>query len=478
MPYTVGLAVFLVPAGVGFAVPVELAGAGSVAAGAPVQEPPGDSKPGALSLRDALARTVESNPEYRKALNRMELEGPTVRAAWGAFLPELEVSYGTGQAFARERSWIDFDGTRIENPEIRTRVTSYANQVASLSVDLFRGGGRFHALEQARATARVSRLSGAEELNRILADVQRQFLLAQRDKAGLAVEETLLAERRRDFERSRRLFELDLITRSDLLGAELELEAQRSVVVEARGSLDKSLLALWRSIGDPSIEVLDVERHLPEPFDPAGIDVERLVERALDEGAVAGVAEATVAVNRAALKARRASRWPGLTLFSNLNRRAYETDRAALFDLNPGGFNGGVGFSVSIPLFDRFGTSRGISEAAVELRNANETVRQTAVELEERIRARYVDLGTAWEVLRERSRRREIAAERLDIVRREYELDTKTIEDLRAAIREDAIALRDEVNQRYEFASALVGLHETAGIVACEAGLDGCREAG
>ena len=146
--------------------------------------------------------------------------------------------------------------------------------------------------------------------------------------------------------------------------------------------------------------------------------------------------------------------------------------------MNPGGFNGSVGLSVRIPLFDRFGTSRAIAEAAVELRNANETVRQTAVELEERIRARYVDLGTAWEVLRERSRRREIAAERLEIVRREYELDTKTIEDLRAAIREDAIALRDEVNQRYEFASALVGLHETAGIVACEAGLDGCRVPG
>ena len=73
----------------------------------------------------------------------------------------------------------------------------------------------------------MSRLSGAEELNRILANVQRQFLLAQRDKAGLAVEDILLAERRSDFERSLRLFELDLITRSDLLGASTDGRTRR-----------------------------------------------------------------------------------------------------------------------------------------------------------------------------------------------------------------------------------------------------------
>ena len=76
-----------------------------------------------LTLQDALRRAAEHNPEYRQALNRLELEGPQRRQALGAFLPDFSVSYGTGQNMQRELSWVDFDGTPITNPEPRTVTT-------------------------------------------------------------------------------------------------------------------------------------------------------------------------------------------------------------------------------------------------------------------------------------------------------------------------------------------------------------------
>ena len=435
------------------------------------QQIPGDLPASVLTLQDALARAIEFNPEYRKAVNRMELERLQERAAWGSFLPDLRLTYGTGQVLAREHSWVDFDGSPIENPDVKTLTSSYANQVASLNVDLFQGRTRFHALDEVRSRARVQRLRAERDLNRILADVQRQFLLAQRHKASLAVELALLSARESDFERSRRLFEFNMIGRSDLLAAELELEAQGTMVAETRGSVEKSLVALRTAIGDPSLSDFDLERQLPEPFDPESLDLNALVERALQESPVLGEAEATVSADRAALGRQRSRRWPSLTLFSSVVRHAYESERAALFDMNPGGFNGSLGVSISIPVFDRFATRRAIGTALVQLENANETVRQTALELEEQIRARYIDLITVWVGVQERSRRRQIANERLRIVEEEYELETKTIEDLRAAIQEDARASRDEVIRQYEFASALLALHEAAGIVAREAGL-------
>ena len=429
-----------------------------------------DSEAAVLTLAEALAHAARYNPEYRMALNLTELDEPRVRVAWGAFLPDLRLNYGTGQAIRREKSWVDFQGNPVANPDVRTVESSYANQTASLNLSLF-GGGRLHTLEEARSLARARRSAAERELNRILAEVWRQFLLVQRWKAKVEVEEGLLADREGDFERSRRLLGLSMIDRSDLLGAELDLEEQRSTVIEAHAMVYKSRLALRAAIGDPSLSLPDLEHQPVEAFDPGCLDMDFLVERTLRESPAVGEVEALRSVSHSALRARRASRWPKVELSSSVTRHAYGSSRAALFEVNPSGFNGVFGLNLSIPVFDRFQTTQAIADASVELRNAGETVRRAALLLEREMRASHVDLTTAWAMLREGSRRREIAGERLRMVRQAYELEAGTVEDLRAAMRDEAVALRDEVDRRYDFAVALLGLYEAAGIVAREAGL-------
>ena len=435
------------------------------------QEMRGGGEVTVLTLEDALRRAADHNPQYRQAVNRMDLAGPQQREALGAFLPDLTVSYRTGQNFRRESTALDFFGQPLENPEVRTISSSSTSQSASVGIQLFRGGGRFHQLGQARAQARVDRLSASRELNTILAEVQRQFLIAQRQKAALEVELELLAARERDVELTTSLFELASIGRSDLLATELDLEAQRLSVNTAQADFQKGLLALRKAIGDPALTALDVEQRQPEPFDPAELDVDGLVALALRESPRIGEAAASLDVSRAALSSQKADRWPTLSLTTSMSRSSFGSDGTELFAFDPEDFNGGLSLSVSVPIFNRFTTSRAIAQADVELRNAHETVRQTELELEEQIRARYVDLEAAWASLRERTRRLEIATERRGIVQEEYRLATKSIEDLRAAIWEEASALRNALDQRFEFAGALVGLYEAAGVVGREAGI-------
>ncbi len=429
-----------------------------------------------LSLQGALERATQFSPQYRQALNRIELEGPQRRQALGAFLPEVSISYGTGQYFRQERTALDFFGNPIENEQGGIASTSYANQGARVNLDLFRGGQRFHAFSQARAQARVDRLGAERDLNTILAEVQRHFLMAQRQKAKLAVEEELLAARESDFEVTRRLFELATVGRSDLLGAELDLESQRGAVRDARGQAEKAMLALARAIGDPSLVRLDVEQQLPEPFEPALLNVEDLVSGALSGSAQVGAAEAGRAVRQSQLSSAKASRWPSLSLNSGYTRQASAAERSALFAWNPEDFSGSVSLSVSIPLFRRFETSQQIASADIDLRNAGEDVRQAELEVQEQVRSAYVDLETAWANVRQRDIAAEVASERLRIVQEEYRLATRSIEELRTAIRDEAAAQRDAVDQRFEFANALLSLYEAAGIVAREAGLNTARE--
>ncbi len=418
-----------------------------------------------LTLDEALKRAAEHNPQYRQALNRIGLAGPQARQAWGAFLPNLNLSYGTGHSFSRRSSAFDNFGNPIEREVTKTVTSSDASQGISLSIDLFRGGRRFHAIGQARAQADVSRRGGERELNRVMAEVRRNFLAAQRQKARLVVEEQLLAEREGDAELTRRRFDLAAIGRSDVLAAELDLETQRTAVNQARTTFDKSLLALRSNIGDPALAEIDVDGTAPEVFDPAELNVGDIVAHALEANPRVVEARATLAVQRASLKSSRAGRWPTISLSGSVRRSIFASNNGALFNLNPKDMAGGGSLNVSIPVFQRFETSFAIAQAEVEVRNATETIRQTELETEREIRGFFVDLEAAWQGATERARRLEIAGQRLDIVREEYELAVKSVEELRAAIRERASALRDSVDQSYEFATVLVALYEAAGLL-------------
>ena len=429
-----------------------------------------------LTLRDALERAAQFNPRYRQALNRMELEGPQRRQAWGAFLPDLRVGYGTSQRFSRQATAVDFFGNPIDNEVTRTVTTSSSSQSASVDFDLFRGGERFHAFDLARAQARADRLSAENELNTVLADVQRQFLVAQSQKARLAVEEEILAGRERDYQVAERRFELAAIGRSDLYAANLDLEQQRVAVGEARSQVDKAMFALRRAIGDPSLRLLGVEQELPEPFDPANLGLETLVTSAMQQSPAVGAAEATRAMAQSELGTAKASRWPTLSITSSFYRSGSGSERAALFDLAPQDFYGTLGFNVSIPVFTRFQTSQRIASASVELRNAGEQVRERELELDEQVNIRYADLQAAWANVGLQETVLEVASARLRILNEEYRLATKSIEDLRTAVREEATARRDLVEQRFTFAEALLGLYEAAGMVAVVAGLEIARD--
>ena len=424
-----------------------------------------------LTLRDALARARVHNPEYRQALNRIELEGTQLRQAWGAFLPDLRLNYSTGLSFYQESVAFDFFGNPIENPEIRTIVNSNSSEGISAGLQLFQGGRRFHAYSEARARARVDRLSAERDLNRIMAEVQRHFLAVQRQRARLMVEEELLAARERDFDLAERRFELATVGRSDLLAATLELQNQQVTVTTARGQVEKAMLALRRAIGDPALTYPDVEQQLPEPFDPATLDLEALVEEGLARSPAVAAAAAGRAVQQSRLGSAKAGRWPTLSLSSSVSRWSRARDRDALFGFFPDDFSGSVSLSVSIPVFSRFQTSQEIASAEVELRNASEQLRQNELQLEEQVRSAHVDLETAWATVEQRVTAAEVATERLRIVQEEYRLAVKSIEELRAAIREEAAAQRDLVEQRFEFAGALLGLYEAAGVVADRAGL-------
>ena len=427
-----------------------------------------------LTLRQALNLAVEHNPQYRQTVNRLDLLGLEQRQGWGAFLPSVDARYSTGQALRRDVSWIGFDGRPAQNPSPEWVGSSSARMDLYVNFEVFDGGRRFRERDRIRAKVRADRLNARVELDRILAQVQRQFLTVQRQKAQVALERGLLADRQRDLELTRQRFALALDRRPDLLAREFDVEQQRATLREAEGRVETAVMNLRVVIGDPALEALDVAESLPEPFDPASLNLASLVARARGESPAVRVQEEQVQMRRASLRAETARWWPRITASSSWGRSANEDGQTALFDLQPGrsvSGNASWGFSFTLPIFDNFRRSHNTASQRIELDNALESLRHQELQMELDVRTRFAALTTDWETLVLRERALELASQRLEIMREEYRLANVDIQPLRTAINEEARARRDAIDQRYAFALTLVSLYEAVGIVGEEAGI-------
>lgn len=444
-----------------------LVGLLAVALGAPPVVHAQETEAPELTLEEALEIAGRNNPGMRRAMNDLDLNEPSVRASWGSFLPTLNLNLGTSASFRRETFGVDNLGRPIENPQPEWVTTSSSSQSISSSLTLFDGGRRRNQLrvEQARARTRTAGVEG--ELITLRAGVERAFLGAVQQRMLLEVEQELLANRVRELESTRRLFEVAMRDQVDVLGAELAVQQQERQLELVRGEFRKAILALRSQLGDRELPSFTVPMEEPQVFDPSALAVEELVQRAL--AASPRVLEQELAVNtaRASLSATRAQlRIPTISISGNFGRSDGQRDWGGFLDPNPNGSRGGgmnVGFS--IPGFGGFSSFSQIAQSDVALRNAMETERQVRLQVEEEIRGRLIDLERAWRSLDLARRSLVVAERRLQLTREKYQLATATFEELSTAGEQAAEQRRNVTNEQFNFAIARIALEEAAGVL-------------
>lgn len=427
----------------------------------------GQESGGTLSLDEALDLAAIHNPDYRQALNTMELSDAERRQAWGAFLPTLDFSFGTSLTANRQTTAFDNFGNPIQNPVTEYRTTSSASQSLTASLTLFEGGSRFHEFGRvgAEATARVR--AAEASLIQVEAEVTRQYFATLNQLALLEVESEILEGRRVDLEDSRALFRLAdaSVSRVDLQTAELEILKQERVIAGAQSEYRKARLALATEIGDPSLGEFSVDGQPPEPFDPSTLDVETLVRRANEGNASILQGEAIMRIEEMRLKQAKSGRLPTISLSLSARQSANASERAALFDAYPNEARvGSASLNFSMPIFSGFERGSQIAQAGVTLRNTQEDLRKSRLDVEQEVRGRFIDLQTAfvdWQIAQQEF---DLAGERLRLGREEYRLVGRTFTELQTDVTSAIEARRSLINARYDFLSALVDLEAAAGV--------------
>ena len=322
----------------------------AVPAGVAAQEPR------VLTLQEALELAARHNPDYRQAQNNMTLSGPAGRAAWGAFLPNLNLSAGTGMSANRRRVVESLFGIPIDNPQSEWQTSSSSSQNLSAQLRLFEGMSRFHDLAAERATADSRAMLAEGQLLTTLAGVERQFYLTLQQAELLDVAQRLLETRELDFRMTQRRYELAGTTsRVDVLAAELAVRQQERAIQQARAEFEKALLTLRTTIGAPDLVEFTVAPGTPDAFDPAGFDVAGFVSRTLVSSPRILRQEAEVSASAARARAARGGRWPTVSMNFGFYQSTNALERAALFELFPQDSRyGSTSLNFSIPLFSRF----------------------------------------------------------------------------------------------------------------------------
>jgi outer membrane protein len=426
---------------------------------------PGASQQGpVLSLAEALDRAVENNPAYRRALNNLELSEMERQQAWGAFLPTLSVSSGTGVNLNRQLISIDEFGNPVENPFTDWRTSSSTSQSINASLSLYQWGARSRDMATQRAQARAREATVTSQSRALRADVVRAYRSAQNQGAILAVEQGLLESRELDLQTTQRMFELAGASRVDVLTAELNVQQQEQRIQEARGQLRQALLSLRTVIGDPELNDLQVDGTLPEAFDPGGLDPESLASRAFSSNPNLIEQEASVDVSRAQAQSARRAHWPPLTISFNARQSTFGDDYGGFLDAFPDrSRSGGASFGITIPLFQGFNNKARIVQAEIGLVNQEEALRETELLVEEAVQSRLIGLETAHQSYLITLRSREIAQERLRLGREQFRLGSRTFTELQQDIDAASQAERGVINQLFALEQALANLEEMVG---------------
>ena len=417
-----------------------------------------------LTMEAALERASQHNPRYRRALKDLELSEIERKQAWAAYLPTFSYSASTGVNLNRQLISTDNFGNPIENPLTDWKTSTASSQSLTARLVVWDWGARSRNSATQRAQARAREATVTSRLRTLRADVIRAYRSAQEQQALLAVEEGLLASRRADLERTRKMFDLVGATRVDVLTAELNVQQQQGRIEEAEGQLQRALLQLRTVVGDDSMECFEVTETLPMPFDPGGLEPQALAERAYSANPILIEQEMTLAVREAEAQSARRRTWPGITLNFNAGQGTYGDGWAGFADLfSDRSRYGGSSFGIQIPIFQGFDNKALIVQAEVSLANQQEILRETRLQVEEDVETRLISVQTAYQRYQIAVRSEEIAEERLILGRERFRLGTRTFSELQLDIDAAANAERDVITQLFSLERALVDLEEVVG---------------
>ncbi len=406
-----------------------------------------------LTLEEAIETALENNYQLKQADMNLNLADTRIWSARADFLPNLNASLSgdrnTGVQFIEE------DATF----EDRTSYRMSGN--LSTNVTVFNGFSNIANLRQSQ----IDREAEERDLERlretIIFDTASRYLQVVLDKELLKISESSLEASESQLSQVEAQVEVGSRPTVDLYNQESTVANDELSVIQNENALEVSIARLIRIMQDPAIT--DIEVSMPDTDElsliPLELNIEEMIDAALESRNDFIAQEKQIESNEQSRRIARAELLPTLSMNASIGSSfSDQTVDPTTGDQTPftdqffdQRITRGVGFSLSIPIFNRWNTRTSIQQAEVQLRNSELELDNIRFQISEEVRQAYNDYVAISKEL-ESTEKALIAAERaFETEQQRYEIGSTTLIELNQANANYVQAQSNRVQAVYNF---------------------------
>jgi outer membrane protein TolC len=417
------------------------------------------------TLEEALRTGLSMNPNIESSTAAAAAATSSRWADWGAFLPTIDLRGSLSQTAFTNVTFVDPTGVAqtLDPPVTSERKSSSGSVTFGLALLNPERIANVQAGD-ARENAADFRLTAAERV--VIRDVKWSYFEALKQRKLLDVSERQLAARRQDFAVTEQRYRIAASSRSDLLGAEMDLSDAELRVLDSVDALSRALRQLQVTLGVPvtntdpgSIELVDVD--LVPDAEPLDADALVVTALAMNPNILALQQDQKAAT--ADLWSAKGSYLPRIDLGYSLGRSKELGRDESLLDFSPANTSDGFVIQGSWSVFSGFSRKRQTAQADMQRRQSAARLTAEQLQLEKEVRDLVKELKRRSQRLTILDRNVQLASERLSLAREQYRLGSIPYFNLQQAI--DRLTLTEQAlfQERYDYLIGWASLEEKVG---------------
>jgi len=354
------------------------------------------------TLRECVNYALDNNISIKQQELSKDLIEEDITIAKGNFYPSLSASASQNYNFG---SFIDINGGRV------SRDSRSNNFGLNTGVTLFNGFRNKNNLLQAKKRLEAAGFDLEENKNGIMLYVVNSYLNVLLNKESLLIAEDQIAISESQVEKSKDLVEAGSSPKAVLLEAEAVLATNEQQLTTAQNSLDLSLLSLAQllQLSHKGFDIQEVELNI----NSASLiynDTDDIFNKAVSLLPEIKSAELAVENSELSVEIAKSSYYPTLSFGAGLGT-SYQHSQGQedlrpvvdpdtnLVTMVPNGFGEQLdnnlgynfGFSLNIPIFNRFQTKSGVTKAQIYQEQSELQLLDKQIKLRETIEKAYAD---------------------------------------------------------------------------------------
>jgi outer membrane protein len=411
-----------------------------------------------LTLDQAIAASLANNYDIRLSRNDSSLAALDNAFADYAFYPRLNANAGIAFNNNNQKQVLA-DGTKRESNGIKSNTT---NASLNLNWTLFDGLKMFITRRRLGELVELGELQIKNQVVATVADVmavyydisrQQQQLKATEEQMQLSSERLKLAQYK---------FEVGTGTKSDMLQAQIDYNAQRSQQLTQQTAIQKLKEQLNNLLAVPVTSEFSVLDTIPLN---TSLTLDSIQSAISTTNPQLLLAQKQIDIANLVLKERRAERFPTVSFNSayNFNRtdnKSVINPFQPLFSQNRG-LN--YGFTATIPIFNGYITKRNIRAAELDIEYQQLLYQRSAAQINTSVNTAYRDYSLYRQTLDLEEDNIKLVRENLYIARERYRLGVTTFLEMRTAEQSLADATNRLIQARYNTKVAEIELMRLRG---------------